>query len=292
MDFDSFMGQAWSDHAEQPAAVAERIEAEGLAQLAQATDAGALTRLAHLAQHVHGGHLGQWQRGQRFQERLLALPAAAGERAAPLRRYLASLALAAGEPGACAAMAPDERVTVAGLAASNLVDHDALRAGALLQQAEDGVAALALPDKHPAVRALAVAGNTIAATLEEKPVRNAEERALMLQAAAAGLRCWSRAGTWLETERAEYRLSRSWCVAGDATAARQHAQACLGIVAANGNPPLEAFFGLEALALAEQAAGDASARAAAVAQAIETFPRIEESDRGWCQPTLDRLRAL
>jgi hypothetical protein len=294
VDFDSFMGQAWDEHAGQPAAVAARVENEGLA-LVRAVSEGqdkAIARLAHLAQHVHGGHLAQWQRGLRLQEALIALPASAGATATQLRRYIASLAIGSGEPGARAALPPAERVAAAALAASNLAEHDAMRAEALLATAAAEEAALALPDNHAAVRALAIAGNTIAGTLEERPTRSTAERALMLAGAEAGRRYWARAGTWLEVERAEYRLSRSWCIAGDAAAARRHALACLQIVGENGNPPLELFFGQEALALAEQAAGDRAACAAAVAAAAETFPLLEESDRGWCQPTLDKLRAL
>lgn len=294
MDFDSFMGQAWDEHGEQPAAVAARVETEGLALLRAVSEGQdkAIGRLAHLAQHVHGGHLGQWQRGLRLQEILIALPACSEGTATQLRRYVASLAIGGGEPGARAALPPGERVAAAALAASHLAEHDAARAEDLLKAATAEEAALALPDTHAAVRTLAITGNTIAGTLEERPTLSAAERTLMTAAAEAGRRYWARAGTWLEVERAEYRLSRSWCVAGDAAAARRHALECLRIVAENGNPPLEVFFGQEALALAEQAAGNAADRAAAVAAAGETFPLIEESDRSWCRPTLDKLRAL
>ena len=57
-------------------------------------------------------------------------------------------------------------------------------------------------------------------------------------------------------------------------------------------PPLERFFANEALALAEAADGNGSGRAAAVTQAREAFAALEESDRGWCQATLDKLQAL
>jgi hypothetical protein len=294
VDFDSFMGQAWDEHGEQPAAVAARIETEGLALLRAVSEGQdkAIARLAHLAQHVHGGHLAQWQRGLRLQETLIALPACTGTTATQLRRAIAGLALGSGEPGARAALPPAERVAAAALAASNLAEHDAARAETLLATAAAEEAALALPDTHPAVRALAIAGNNIAGALEERPTRSAAERSLMIAGAEAGLRYWARAGTWLEIERAEYRLSRSWCIAGEPEAARQHAHACLRVVAENGNAALEAFFGHEALALAEHAAGVAAARDAAVAAAGADFERLDESDRGWCGATLARLRAL
>lgn len=84
----------------------------------------------------------------------------------------------------------------------------------------------------------------------------------------------------------------TWLRAGDPALARHHAQQCLAIVQANGSAPLERFFGNEALALAETADGNGSGRAAAVAQAREAFAALEEADRGWCQPMLDKLLAL
>ncbi len=53
---------------------------------------------------------------------------------------------------------------------------------------------------------------------------------------------------------------------------------------------LERFFGNEALALAERAAGNPEGHAAALAQAREAFAALDEGDRGWCQPTLDKLQ--
>lgn len=297
MDLDSFMGQAWADHARQAEAVATRVEEQGLA-LVLATAPGdgaqdkAVARLAQLAHHVHGAHLGQWQRGLRLQEVLIGLPACSAGTVTQLRRHITSLALAGGEPGARAALAPAERATVAALAADGLAGHDAARAMALLRMAIAEAEQLGLADDAPAVRVIAVAANNAAATLRELGTRSAGQTAAMLEAAAVARRFWERAGTWLQVERAEYYLTLSHLAAGDAATAREHALACLRTVADNGNVPLEVFFGQEALALAAQAAGDTATRSAAVAHAAETFPLIEESDRGWCQPTLDKLLAL
>lgn len=297
MDFDGFMGQAWTDHAEQAATVADRVEREGLQQLrevggnAEAQDK-AISRLAHLAHHVHGSHLGQWQRGQRLQETLIALPACGAGTAAQLRRYIAALGLSGGEPGARAALAPADRVAAAALAADNLTLHDCDTAVVWLRRAMAEAGQYGLANGTPAIRAIAVAANNTAATLRDLGHRSATQTAVMLEAAATARQFWERAGTWLEVERAEYYLAQSHLAAGDAATARHHAQACERIVADNGNVPLELFFAQEVLALSAQAAGDAVARAAAVARAKATFPLLEESDRGWCQPTLDKLQQL
>ena len=60
MDFDRFIDQAWTEHATDPAAVAARLQGEGLLQL---TDAARIPPFAHLAHHVFGEHLGRWQDG-------------------------------------------------------------------------------------------------------------------------------------------------------------------------------------------------------------------------------------
>ncbi|HRD99291.1 MAG TPA: hypothetical protein PLA97_23150, partial [Rubrivivax sp.] len=143
--------------------------------------------------------------------------------------------------------------------------------------------------QDPAHRSLGIAGNGIAGTLEEKAPRSADETRLMLRAAQVARRFWALAGTWLETERAEYRLARSWHQAGDLTQARQHAQNCLEIVRANGSVPLEAFFGWEALGLVERAAGNAAGHAQALRQAQQAFENLAVEDQGWCRTSLDAL---
>lgn len=164
-------------------------------------------------------------------------------------------------------------------------------AGRLLAEACAAAEAAALPDTDPAVRALAVAGNSIAVDLGERPALDDTARRVMLQAAEAGLRFWRRAGTWLHEERAHYRLAHSHHKAGDAAPARHHARACLALVAAHGDEPLERFFGEEALGLAEDAAGDAAAHGRALAAARDAFGRLSPEDQSWCRPSLDGLAA-
>ena len=274
MDFDSFIDQAWTDHATDASAVATRLQAEGLPLL---TAAGQIPRFAHLAAHVHGDHLGRWQDGVQFQRQLDALPfcPAEGDTPAALRRYIASLSLAAGTH--------DERPA--------LVGSDRIRVTAMTAEALADVETAGLPDDGPHARALAITGNNLAATLEELPERSAAQRALMILAAQTARRFWAIAGTWLETERAEHRLAMTWLQAGDLAQARRHAQQCLAIVAANDGAALERFFGWEALGRIERAVGDPAAQAQALAQAEVAFAALDDGDRAWCQASLDALKA-
>lgn len=287
MDFNAWLDKAWNEHAEDSAGVAARLEAEG-APLAGAD--GELAALARLAHHVFGEHLGRHAEGRGVLARLATHAAAGAASAAAVRVLDASLALCDGED-LRAALADSDRIRVAAFAAGTLAGRDTARAAGLLREALAAADAAALADGDPAVRALAVTGNNLACTLEEKRERSEAERQLMILAARTARQYWARAGTWLETERAEYRLARTFTVAGDLAAARRHAQACLEIVRANGDLPLEAFFGWEALGLVEAAAGNATGHAQALAMARAALERLEPGDRAWCEAELHKLAA-
>lgn len=289
-DFDTWLARAWDDHASNPEGVLARLRAEAASLINTEGRKPALLQLAH---HVCGEHLGRWQEGIEVLQRLSALPAgqaaAASDPAA--QRCIASLALAGGLSDLRADLSASDQVRVTAMAATSLAPHKSPRASALLQEALAMFDAAGLPSDDPCVRALAVSGNNLAATLEEKPQRSEDEVALMILAAQSARRFWALAGGWLEVERAEYRLSHSCRVAGDAAGARHHALACLEMIAANGQVPLERFFGLEALCLAEHAAGDHAARARAAAQMHGCFQQLAAGDQAWCRATLDKLPA-
>ena len=292
MDFNTFIGKAWHDHATDPPAVAQRL-GEGMALVA---DESQLARLADLAHHLHGEHLGAWRAGMAFVERLATLPAYApdGVSGRALRRCAQSLALSEGLGGAAAnldALSPSDRIRVGAMAAANLAERDTGRAQRLLQDALDQAERSGLGAADPMNRALAVTSNNLAGTLEHKTDRSTDERELMILAAQTARRYWERAGTWLETERAEYRLAMTWLQAGDSARAREHAQACLDIVAANGAVALERLFGWEALGLVEHAAGDPAAHAQALARAREAYAELDEADQAWCAASLEALTA-
>ena len=117
------------------------------------------------------------------------------------------------------------------------------------------------------------------------------QRELMIHAAQVARAQWERAGTWLEVERAEYRLALCWVVAGDPAQALQHARRCDSIVRENGSLPLEVFFAAEALCLPARALGDSALHAAAVGTARQAFDALPLDDQAWCRATLDKLNA-
>lgn len=290
MDFDSFLDQAWNEHATQPEAVAARLAGPGLALV---QDERQLGELAALAQHVHGQHLGRWAEGVGFQQQLAALPllAPGSATAQALQRHTTVLQLAGGSAALNPALPPAEHTRLQALTAAALALHDSPRAGALLQAAVAGAGTL--PDGDPAVRALAAASNNLASALQEEAQLSQAQQRLMVQAAQVARATWERAGTWLEVERADYRLALCLAKAGEPGAARAHAQACLARVQAQpepGAPALEHFFGWECRARVEAAAGDIAAQAQALQQAEAWFARLAEADQAWCRASLEALR--
>lgn len=288
MNFDTFVDAAWNDHADHAEDVAQRLAGS----LALIEHAAQVAPYARLVTHVFGEHLAHWQRGADLLSAIAALPASAGaaERAV-LARSSATLRYAGGDPQALTALATEDRIVALAAAASAFAAHarfgDALAAyEAAVQQAASG-----LPAGSPAIRALAVGGNNLASALERKAARDTRETAGMLSAAEAGLEYWRQAGTWLEEERAQYRLARSRLAAGHAAAAADAAQACLDVCADHDAPPFERFFGHAVLAVAQHAAGRTDAAARARAAALEAYERVPEGDRPWCATELAELGA-
>ncbi len=285
-DCDALVEAGWNDHADRPAEVAQRLAA-GLASIVTPADASGFARLVT---HVYGEHLGRWTDGIALLESMRALaPCADAAAAAALRRNVATLRHAGGLPDASAGLSFDDRVAVLAAAAAALAGRSSFRA-ALATYAE----ALALADGglaagSPAARALAVGGNNIAAALEEHPARDRVETVGMVAAAEAGLRYWKLAGSWLEEERAEYRLTCSLLQADRPDGAVASAQRCIAVCERHDAPPVERFYAFEALARAWRAAGDDAAAADARARCSMVFDALPPDERQGCERVLRAL---
>ncbi|HEX7155571.1 MAG TPA: hypothetical protein VF229_00050 [Burkholderiaceae bacterium] len=289
MDFPNYLDRAWADHANDPAAVAARLP-EGLALIA---DDGDVARLANLAHHVLGEHLGSWLDRIQWMERLAQHPrcVADGRGGETVRRCTASLLLASGSGDPREALGPSDRIRVTAMAAGSLASRDEERALGLFQDALALADASGLDATDPMNRALAITANNLALALETAAERSRRQTELMLVAARAARRYWERAGTWLETERAEYRLAMSCLAAGDIDQARRHAAECLRIVTAHGADAVERFFAWEATGRVERAAGDRAACERALAAMEEMLAGIgDAADRAWCMESLTSLR--
>ena len=288
MEFEEFIRTAWAEHADQPDEVAERLALS----LDRVELPAHVAPFAGIVTHVFGEHLARFDDGVELLESMRRVPACHGQAEAlgVLSRSVAALRYASGEERALDVLAPQDRLSVLANAS-----------GAILGRLEFGRAiaaydaALRLAVKHRpearAQRSLAVAGNNLASSLEEKADRSASETEGMLRAAEAALKYWALAGTWLETERAEYRLTRSLLQAGQADAAIEHARQCISICAANEAPPFERFFGEAVLAIAQRSAGDQPAFVAARERALALFAQVPDDEQEWCAPDLKELHA-
>ncbi|CAD5372035.1 conserved hypothetical protein [Rubrivivax sp. A210] len=287
-DFDSFLDQAWDDHAEDAAGVAARLASQGLTV---ASAAGHIAPLAQLAHHVWGEHLGDWATGRAWLVRLGAHDAADDVGRAAVARCTASLDLSEGRVDPRGGLTASERIRVVAMAAANLAERDTPRASMLFEQALAEADGAGLADSDPMHRALAVTGNNLACTLEEKPRRSAAERQLMIRAAQAARRHWAIAGTWRETARAESRLAMSWLQAGEPSQARHHARLGLELVLAQEGPALEQFLAWAALGRVDLVAGNQDGHQTAQAGARAAFGALADDERVWCQEILDQMAA-
>lgn len=252
MGMDAELNEAWAEHGQDAEAVAARLP--DLCARAQAAEVAAV---AGLVVHVLGEHLGRLDDAAAC----LAQLEQHGESEALLRSK-AVLCLCSGNDAAAeilldafggARATHESRVlaAAAGIAASRGQVTEAsrwiVRAASL---------SYGLPDRDPAVRAVAVTANNVACALEERAERSADETRLLRSAAQLARAAWERAGTWLEVERAEYRLAMTHLVLGEPLAAVTHALACEAMCAGNDADGLERLFASEALCRALIAAGD------------------------------------
>lgn len=287
--FQQFLDEARRDHTEHPDAVAARLEG-GLPHLARPEDVGPY---ASFVVHVFGEHLGQWQRGAKLLEAIGALPAAAGNESAAVgvRRGVAALRYAAGDPAGIEGLAPADLAQVmCVICTTHVARHETEAAIAALERALHAARLQALPPKHPATRSLAVAGNNLSAELEGKPQLSDRERAAMVLAAETGLTHWKLAGTWLEEESAEYQLARCLLRAGEFGRARERILNCIAVCEANNAPAFERFFGHAVLAIIDRAAGDMRGFETSRQAALAQYGLVPVNEQPWCKRELDEMR--
>ncbi|HUR88106.1 MAG TPA: hypothetical protein VMZ74_03375 [Ramlibacter sp.] len=283
----SFLDAARNDHTEQPEGVAARLE-DGLAHITSPDD---VAPYAMFAVHLFGEHLGQWERGAQLLARISALPQATGSDAATgaLRRGIAALRYAGGNKSATDGLdAADRAQVMCVICTMHVARHETDAATAALRRALDDASA-GLPDKHAAIRSLAVAGNNLSAELEEKADLTPSESEAMVLAAGTGARYWKLAGTWLQHERAQYQLARCLMRAGRPGDAKNHILSCIEICEANDAPPFERFFGRAVLALIERIQGNKDAFAAQRDVALAHFADVPADDQQWCKREIAEL---
>ena len=287
--FDSFLAQAWADHADHGDAVARRLRQATPAP----TTAGQLEALVRLVVHLLGEHLGRFDDARWRLAALASHPMADANVRSALRVADATLTLAQGGPVSMARFSAAEKVRAESAAAAVCVGQGKSdRALAFIGLARRRLAAL--PDAKPADhRPLAIACNNMAWVLHDLgAARSAAETAAMLDFAAASREHWSHSGTWLEVERADYGLALTHLSAGRPDDALRHAAQCLASCISHAAPPYEHFFGHEALARVQHARADHAACAHHTNAARAAYDRLDAEDQAACRGALDALLVL
>ena len=281
MSFATFIETAWADHADHADEVATRLA--GSFELLQSP--ADIPPFARIVTHVYGEHLARWNAGIDLLESLRGRPPwdDSEDAAGAVRRGVAVLRYAGRLDDSPAQLSSQDRIAVLATASSALIgQREFARSigayGEALRLADSG-----LPAGSPALRALAIGGNNLACGLEEKTDRDDFETKGMVAAAEGGLKYWRLAGTWLEEERAEYRLARSLLQAGDSADAVSHALRCKEVCAANNASPFEQFFAHAVLAIAHRRNADEPAFATARAEAMRFLEQVAPDEKQWCE---------
>jgi len=280
MPLDAFLDTAWKDHGDRPQEVAERLASS--LHLVEADEH--VAPFARLLTHVCGDHLGQWHGGVALLDALRARRGALDAAAArAIDIGVATLRYGNADVATLAALPAQDRVVALSNAASALAARDEFSRAIGAYEEALQTARAERSAEPAAMRALAVGGNNLAVALEARNDRSASETRAMLSAAESALLYWKQVGTWLEEERAEYRLARIHLQAGEAKAAVPCAERCVAVCERNGAPPFEKFFAHAVLACAHRASGNAASFADHRQAALSCLQQVPEDERQWCE---------
>ena len=245
-NFQDFINNCWTNHAKNPEDVAKELKAN----LHLIDSEEKVPAYISITVHTLGGHLGKWEEGKEIIQEIEKNGKANSNQS--IYRGLATLSFCQGNEADLKhyldlATEENSDVRIFAMAASELTAqgkiNEAMNAfEKALSQVPNKIA-----KDNPAARSLAICGNNLACELEEKENRTKQEIELMLLAAKTGRKYWEISGTWLEVERAEYRLSMSYLKAQELSKALDHARECQRICLENEAAPFELFFAHEAL---------------------------------------------
>jgi hypothetical protein len=246
-----------------------------------------ISQLAGLITHVYGEHLGQFQKGRDLIVQLMTHPLLPDEKRGEMRRFEATLFVAENYEFDVSSFSVSDQIRMLATASScniGLGKSDiatVLHERAVLLSAE-------LSTDDPANRTLAMTSNNVACSLEEKAELTDLEKNLMLTAAHSSRKFWAIAGTWLQVQRAEYRLANCYLKAGDILNSIKHANLCLTICEENAAPAVEMFYAYEAVALVEKKMKQAPR---SLPQMEKYFNLLTDEEKSWCEKSLQKVKS-
>ena len=282
MKFAEYLSVAWSTHATDPRKVADEFK-QNFNLMESADDVMSMTRLIV---HVCGEHLGEWTKGIELLRKLKNN--ATINDPSEMNRYMAILNLGNNPYTSIDNFSPSDQARIYASTSSALANLGGLKNSEKFLKLASEIISTQLSSEDAANKALAMAGNNIACSLEDKIERDGAEVQLMILAATLARKYWEIAGTWKEVERAEYRLSKTFFKAGIFDKSLIHAKNCLEINSQNQNEALEVFFGLEALALVEKAMKNQTGLKIAVEKLKEVYSKLSAEDQVFCKTDFEK----
>jgi hypothetical protein len=279
---DELLHEGWDYHDKESEHLARELEAaagEGVAP-------ELLGPFLHLSAHTIGEHLADWPRALELAKRVLdgrmpvletakawgwlyVAAALAGDSLEAAHAELSYLKAASDDFGAALL---DMRFMLAAALIGSKRTPEGIR---LYRSALDLVGEI--PQSALLDRTIAVASNNLGWELYEMPSRAPDEDALMQLAADTSLVFWLKCGNWINEERGCY-LKALVANVGDPRAGLAHADAALGVIAANSERPLDAALLHLARAVSFAALGDTVGEARAIRDADVAAAKLTATD--------------
>lgn len=286
MKFNEYLQNAWAQHATNPKQVAS--EFKDSFKLMQTEDD--VMSMARLIVHVCGEHLGDWEQGLSLLKKLKNNATIKDKN--EMNRNVAILNLGNFPDTSIEHFSPSDQSIIYSKTASALANLGGIKNASKFFQLACQIADEKLEKNDPAIKNLAISGNNLASSLEEKKNRSENENSLMLIAATKARVYWEMAGTWMEVERAEYRLGKTHLQLKNYDQALVHADECLKIIIDNKAAPLEAFFGFELKCTIFHAQKNKEAFARSLDLMKREFDSLTPEDSEWCRDVLTVVENL
>lgn len=281
-DFKTYINQSWSQHAKESQAVVDSLT-DGVALVTQASES---LQLLGLVLHLFSEHVFAFNQALDVINKIEKLPFQNNDTQLAAERARVVFNTLQGQKIEITSFAISDQIKILATLSSALVAQNKIeQAREYFKRLKELAQNIDIQDS--AQRSVAIAGNNLACALEEKTQRNEAETKLMIESAQLARKHWEFAGTWLEVERAEYRLSQSYFQAGDYLNSIKHANLCLTICEQHKAAPLEFFFAYESIAMIEKAMNQP---ARSLPQMQRCFELLDAGDKSWCEASLNKLK--
>lgn len=286
MKFNEYLQNAWSEHSTDSKKIASEFK-DHFKYMETDDD---VMSMARLIVHVCGEHLGDWEHGISLLKKLKNNATIKDKN--EMNRNVAILNLGNFPDTKLDNFNHSDQCIIYAQTASALANLGGIKNADKFYRLACQLADDFLNKDDSAIKILAMSGNNIATNLELKKNRNEKENDLMLFSAKKAHLFWGMCGTWLEKERAEYRLGKTNLQLNNFEAAMTHADECLNIIISNKAPPLEAFFAYELKCLIHHAEKNKEAFSRSLDLMKREYDSLNIDEIKWCRDVMNIIQNL